>query len=150
MDFRKDSCEFGRRVGVVAAERTLDDAGGPGMLLLDLGVRTAVKSCWLLLRDLSPGVDADLGAMVGFEGCLEGEVSRELYGDGVKDVVAEDSLECGWGSAVVVIVFEGGATDVPACSNRDWLASEDPFVVLDVFSMVEDFQVRQQREWNLV
>lgn len=44
MDLRKDSCEFGRRVGVVAAERTLEDVGGPGMLLLDLAVRTAVKS----------------------------------------------------------------------------------------------------------
>ncbi|GKT90929.1 hypothetical protein Ct61P_08779 [Colletotrichum tofieldiae] len=120
------------------------------MLLVDLGVRTAVKSCWLLLRDLSPGVEDDLGATVGLGGCLEGEVSRELYGDGVKDVVAEDSLECGWGSAVMVVVLEGGATDVSACSNRDWFASEDPFVVLDVFSMVEDFQVRQQREWSLV
>lgn len=87
---------------------------------------------------------------MGFEGCLEGEVSRELYGDGVKDVVAEDSLERGWGSAVVVGVLEGGVTDAPACTNRDWLASEDPFVVMGVFSMAKDCQVRQQREWRLV
>lgn len=62
MDLRKDSWEFGSKVGVVAAESVLDDVAGPGMLVLDLGVRTAVKSCWLLLRDLRPGVDADLGA----------------------------------------------------------------------------------------
>lgn len=70
-----------------------------------------------------------------------------MYGDGVNEVVAEDGLECGWVSAAL---FEGVVMDVSVCSMRDWLASEGPFVVLDVFSMAEDFQVRQQREWSLV
>lgn len=64
-------------------------------------------------------------------------------------MVAEDCLEEGWRSRVVD--WEGVVVvDVSRGSNRDWLASEDPFVVLDVFSMAEDFQVRQQREWSLV
>ncbi|TDZ39854.1 hypothetical protein C8035_v002111 [Colletotrichum spinosum] len=69
MSLRKDSCEFGSKVGVVAADKVLDEAGGPGMPVADLGVRAAVRSCWLDLRDLRPGVDADLGpaaTTVGF------------------------------------------------------------------------------------
>lgn len=49
----------------MAAERVLDDVGGPGMLVVDLGVRTAVKSWLLLLRERRPAVVLGVVAAVG-------------------------------------------------------------------------------------
>jgi hypothetical protein len=70
------------RLGVVAAERLL--VAGADVGPLDLVDRAGLRSCWLFLRDLVPGVleMVDLNGRVG-------DGSRDGRGEGAADEVAE-------------------------------------------------------------
>lgn len=81
----------GRRAGVVADERILDEDGRAGVF--GFACRAGLRSWWLFLRDLVPGFAEEALEVFVRESGLVGEGSRDGSGEGAADDVAVEATE---------------------------------------------------------